>query len=63
MFYSFSPLIGTFCGSNIPPNIKSFANKLYLKFVSDSSYTMRGFEIEWDGTSTGCGGVLSSTKV
>lgn len=30
--------------------------------MSDSSRGGKGFEIEWDGTSTGCGGQLSSTK-
>ena len=49
-----SPLIGKFCGSNAPPRIiPSFANALYLKFSTDISMSYRGFNIEWDGTSTG----------
>jgi cubilin len=58
-----SPLIATFCGENVPPTIKSFANQIYLKFESDSSISGKGFEIEWEGTSTGCGGLITSTKV
>ena len=38
------------------------SNQLYLKFYSDSSRSGRGFEIEWDGTSFGCGGLLSQSK-
>lgn len=38
------------------------SNQLYFKFYSDSSRAGRGFEIEFDGTSTGCGGLLTSSK-
>ena len=51
--YSTSPLIGKFCGSEIPPIIPSFSNQLYLKFQSDRSRYGAGFKIFWDGTSTG----------
>uniref|UniRef100_A0A7G3AGB7 Cubilin n=1 Tax=Lutzomyia longipalpis TaxID=7200 RepID=A0A7G3AGB7_LUTLO len=57
-----SPLIGKYCGTKIPGVIRSFANQLYVKFVSDSSRMERGFEIEWDGTSMGCGGTLTSPR-
>lgn len=60
--HSFAPLIGKFCGTDIPAGIKSFGNQLYFKFTSDSSRAGKGFEIEWDGTSTGCGGLITSTK-
>lgn len=55
-------MIGKFCGSDLPAGIRSFSNQLYFKFYSDSSRGGRGFEIEWDGTSTGCGGQITSTK-
>jgi cubilin len=58
----FAPLIGKFCGSEIPQPIKSYGNQLYIRFTSDSSRGGKGFEIEWDGTSTGCGGITSLTK-
>lgn len=40
----------------------SHGNQLFFKFYSDSSRGGKGFEIEWDGTSTGCGGSITSTK-
>lgn len=60
--YSIAPLVGTFCGSTIPGPFRSFSNQLYIKFFCDSSLNFKGFEMEWDGTSTGCGGVITSTK-
>jgi cubilin len=38
------------------------SNQLYFKFYSDSSRTGRGFELKWDGTTFGCGGLLSQSK-
>ena len=60
-----SPLIGKFCGSNLPPTIiPSFANALYLKFSTDVSMAFKGFNIEWDGASTGkaLGKIISSME-
>jgi cubilin len=48
-----SPLLGKFCGNQIPRTIPSFGNQLYLQFSSDNSLSARGFEVFWDGTSTG----------
>lgn len=55
-----SPLIGIFCGTTIPKQIPSHTNNLYLKFHSDVALNRKGFKIFWDGTSTGCGGTLTS---
>ncbi|XP_055914850.1 cubilin homolog [Eupeodes corollae] len=55
-----SPLIGRFCGYDIPPHIPSFTNHLYLHFHSDSSFNYQGFDITFQQTSTGCGGSLTS---
>ncbi|KAH9413647.1 Bone morphogenetic protein 1 [Dermatophagoides pteronyssinus] len=38
-----SPLLGRFCGHKIPADIRSSKNKLYVKFVSDSSVSKAGF--------------------
>lgn len=57
-----SPLIGTYCGTSIPKTIKSFSNKMYLKFKSDVSQHEAGFNIEYDGTATGCGGIVSGNR-
>lgn len=46
----------------MPATIKSFGNQLYLRFETDVNEVGKGFQIEWDGTSTGCGGVLTTSK-
>lgn len=33
---------------------------LYVHFVSDFSHSESGFDIEWESTATGCGGVLTT---
>ena len=38
-----SPLIGRFCGYNIPENVNSTSNTMYVKFVSDGSVQKAGF--------------------
>lgn len=38
-----SPLIGVYCGYNIPEDIKSSSNKMWIKFVSDNSVQKAGF--------------------
>ncbi|XP_078582053.1 cubilin-like isoform X2 [Branchiostoma floridae x Branchiostoma japonicum] len=58
--YSTSPLIGTYCGSTIDNPIVSHSNRLYLKFVTDYSLSGQGFQAEYDGTATGCGGTLTT---
>lgn len=57
-----SPLIGTYCGTDILPRIKSFSNQMYIRFKTDSTTPDKGFEIEYDSTSTGCGGVFSNVQ-
>ncbi|XP_078037937.1 cubilin [Augochlora pura] len=58
--YENSPLIGKYCGTDIPSQIISQSNQLYLKFVSDSSRQFNGFVIEWDSTTSGCGGTMNA---
>ncbi|KAG5668318.1 hypothetical protein PVAND_016262 [Polypedilum vanderplanki] len=57
-----APLLGKFCGDTAPVPFKSLGNQLYFKFYSDSSRSGAGFELEWDGTSAGCGGLVTATK-
>ncbi|NXY67496.1 CUBN protein, partial [Glareola pratincola] len=56
--YETSPPLGKYCGTDLPPVIISHGNKLWIKFVSDTFGTSRGFSAEWDGTLAGCGGTL-----
>lgn len=58
--YDSSPIIGIYCGKNIPKQIPSHTNNLFLKFHSDNALNKKGFKIFWDGTTTGCGGILTS---
>lgn len=57
-----SPLIGSFCGETIPRLIPSFTNHLYIIFQSDIAIESNGFRIEYEQTSTGCGGKLDSPE-
>ncbi|KAF5295928.1 hypothetical protein FQR65_LT10359 [Abscondita terminalis] len=59
---SSSPLIGKYCGTEIPKEIPSHANQLHLTFHTDPSHEDKGFKIIWESTSTGCGGTLTSPK-
>ncbi|QQP52139.1 Cubilinlike, partial [Caligus rogercresseyi] len=56
------PCKSRFCSNQIPYTIPSSSNELFLKFASDSSSSEKGFEISWDGTSSGCGGHLISME-
>lgn len=41
---SSSPLLGTYCGVEIPPRLQSTQRSLYLRFTTDSSVSNHGFE-------------------
>ncbi|XP_019353396.2 cubilin [Alligator mississippiensis] len=58
--YETSPFLGKYCGLTLPPVIVSHSNRLWIKFVSDVYGTKTGFSAYWDGTSTGCGGTLTT---
>ncbi|XP_060104406.1 cubilin [Heteronotia binoei] len=60
--YETSPLVGKYCGDTLPPMTISHSNKLWIKFVSDVYVTSTGFSAYWDGTSTGCGGTLTTSS-
>lgn len=57
-----SPLYGKFCGTSMPETLTSFGNQMYLKMVTDSSQSFKGFQFEWDGSATGCGGTLTTNR-
>ncbi|XP_029134023.2 cubilin [Labrus bergylta] len=60
--YETSPLIGKFCGDQGPPVLVSHSNRLWVKFRSDYIVTRSGFNAHWDGTQTGCGGMLTTAS-
>lgn len=55
-----SPLIGKFCGSNLPRLITSHGNYIFLRFISDASMQNRGFELNYEAMSSGCGGLMTA---
>ncbi|XP_049840781.1 cubilin-like [Schistocerca gregaria] len=55
-----SPLVGKFCGTAIPRTIPSHSHLMFIRFVTDYSIQRKGFRITWDGTATGCGGIMTS---
>ncbi|XP_042541866.1 cubilin [Dipodomys spectabilis] len=59
--YENSPILGTFCGSVLPPTILSHSNQLWLKFKSDQAISSSGFSASWDASATGCGGNFTTS--
>lgn len=58
-----SPLVGRFCGRELNQRVLiSESNLLYMRFVTDTQLNRRGFEIHYDGATTGCGGHLRSAS-
>ncbi|XP_008147050.2 cubilin [Eptesicus fuscus] len=64
--YSISdPLLGKFCGSKLPPNVKSSNNSMLLVFKTGSFQTARGWKISFRqtlGPQHGCGGYLTGSN-
>lgn len=46
----------------MPGKMRSFGNQIYIKFYSDASRNYKGFELDWDATSVGCGGILDTPR-
>ncbi|EDV46242.2 cubilin homolog [Drosophila erecta] len=55
-----SPLIGRFCGQDIPARIPGFSNEMRLILHTDSAINGRGFRLRWRIFAFGCGGNLHS---
>ncbi|XP_014605735.1 PREDICTED: cubilin-like [Polistes canadensis] len=59
-----SPLIGRYCGDNMPPTIKSNSNNVIIVFTSDWSFEMEGFALTYEvlcgGEFTELTGVITS---
>uniref|UniRef100_A0A8B9N9X7 Cubilin n=1 Tax=Accipiter nisus TaxID=211598 RepID=A0A8B9N9X7_9AVES len=59
-----APLLGKFCGSELPPNIKSSSNNLFLVFNTDFFGAGRGWKASFRetlGPQNGCGGYLTNS--
>ncbi|XP_068942361.1 cubilin [Petaurus breviceps papuanus] len=53
-----SPLLGKYCGTQLPNPIFSKNHLLYLRFKSDFMHSGHGYEILWTSSLFGCGGTL-----
>ncbi|XP_053323004.1 cubilin [Spea bombifrons] len=53
-----APVIGKYCGTNLPNPIFPKNNVLHLFFKSDIVINRHGYEITWTSSPTGCGGPL-----
>ena len=47
-----SPILGTYCGTTIPPTHYSSGNEVLVHFDTDSSATRAGFQLEHQQLST-----------
>ncbi|VDN92429.1 unnamed protein product [Brugia pahangi] len=51
--------LGIFCGSDIPPNLQSTANQLFMTMLTDASVNRRGFKAFYSSI---CGGNLKAEQ-
>uniref|UniRef100_A0A8C8BEW9 Cubilin n=1 Tax=Otus sunia TaxID=257818 RepID=A0A8C8BEW9_9STRI len=61
---TYAPLLGKFCGSELPPNIKSSSHNLFLVFNTDFFGVDRGWKASFRetlGPQNGCGGYLTNS--
>ncbi|XP_077347020.1 cubilin isoform X1 [Lithobates pipiens] len=57
-----APLIGKYCGPEVPPLAYSTQRSLYIKFVTDASTTNHGFLASYSSLNLGCGGTLTTLE-
>ena len=43
-----TPLVGRYCGNNLPPEYVSSGNEMYIRFKTDHSVSGTGFRIRYD---------------
>uniref|UniRef100_A0A3Q2TAZ9 Cubilin n=1 Tax=Fundulus heteroclitus TaxID=8078 RepID=A0A3Q2TAZ9_FUNHE len=55
-----SPLLGKFCGDQIPPRLQSTQKSMYIQFSTDTSVNNHGFEAAFDFAIEGCGHTMTS---
>ncbi|KAG9276492.1 cubilin [Astyanax mexicanus] len=56
---SSSPLLGRFCGTQVPPMLQSTQKQMYIVFNTDASVTNHGFTAEYASAIQGCGDTLT----
>ncbi|XP_067863171.1 cubilin [Heptranchias perlo] len=58
-----SPLVGTYCGSQLPSPFVSSNNFLTVRFISGFSIELAGFNVTYIANDLLCGGVFNATNV
>ncbi|CAH2282322.1 cubilin [Pelobates cultripes] len=53
--------LGKYCGTNVPRNVVSSHNSLFLWFQSQSSSNAGSFQLSWESITPECGGDISGT--
>jgi hypothetical protein len=48
-----SPVVGTYCGTDLPDVFISTTNQIHVEFHTDWSSTGQGFLLNWEATSDG----------
>ncbi|XP_017555843.2 cubilin [Pygocentrus nattereri] len=59
-----APLLGRFCGTVVPPNLKSSTNEMFIVFRTDASVDGEGWRATYRetlGPQQGCGGYLTAS--
>ncbi|XP_030624670.1 LOW QUALITY PROTEIN: cubilin [Chanos chanos] len=54
-----SPLIGQYCGTQVPGMLQSTQRSMYIRFKTDSSVSNHGFSAEYSSAIEGCGDTLT----
>uniref|UniRef100_UPI00398F64EE cubilin n=1 Tax=Pristiophorus japonicus TaxID=55135 RepID=UPI00398F64EE len=57
-----SPLVGTYCGSQLPPPFVSSSNFLTVRFISGFSVELAGFNVTYIANNLLCGGIFNATN-
>ncbi len=58
-----APILGSFSGTSIPPNITSSGGQMLVVFVSDYSVNFQGFTATYSSNSTGSGNCTGNRSV
>lgn len=46
--------LGQFCGTNMPPQINSTSNEIFIRMTTDMSNQGRGFSLQFKAGMIGC---------
>ncbi|KAG2458577.1 CUBN protein, partial [Polypterus senegalus] len=57
-----SPLIGKYCGTQMPPAAQSTQRSMHVRFVTDSSVSNHGFTAQYAAIMEPCGDVLTADQ-